>query len=495
LTVSLLPGCRGERAAVPREFDEWEVATFQGQRIGHLHTTVRCVSESGQTRVKVSQSMQVSVRRFGDVTNMGVECSDNETPDGRLIDFESTANLGAAPMRTTGKVVGNRLEVQVESQGQKQTYSVAWPADAGGFLAPLLSLRAAPLKAGEKRTVKHVNFDGQISSDEMTAQKEEEVELWNGSRRLLKVDSIERIDSESLTKPPDIRGTLWTDSSGEPLKSWIGSLGITFYRVSEGEANTPVTAQFDLGKATLVKIEHPVRRPHDTKWIRYRIHLDGGDPLAAFPAGPSQEVKRIDEHTAEVTVRAIRPASNVEKTGSAAKTSPAADAPTDNDLKPNNFIQSDDPQIVAQAKEAVGNDTDPWKQALALEAYVHRKMTVIDFSQAFATAAEAARSGKGDCKAHAVYLAALARARNIPARVVVGLVYMPQSQTFGGHMWTEVYVDGRWIGLDGTLGKGGIGGGHLKLAHSSMAGVGAYDVLYSMLRVIQGLKIDVLDYE
>lgn len=478
---------------MPREADEWEVATFHGQRIGHLHTTIRCVREDGQTMVKVAQSMQISVTRFGDATNMSVECSDRETPDGRLIDFESTANLGAAPMRTTGKVIGNRLELEFQSQGKKRKQVVAWPADASGFLAPLLSLRRAPLKPGETRTVKHLNFDGQISNEEMTARNEEPVELWSGSRRLLKVDSVERIDSQSLSKPPDIRGTLWTDSSGEPLKSWIGSLDITFYRVSEEEALAPVTAQFDLGKATLVKVDREVRRPHDTKWIRYRIHLAGGDPAAAFPAEPSQEVKRIDEHTAEVTVRAVRPGRESGTT--------AIDAPTDDDLKPNNFIQSDDPRIVAQAKEAADplrgcpDDADPWKQATALEAYVHRRMTGVDFSQAFATAAEAARTGQGDCKAHAVYLAALARARNIPARVVVGLVYMPQSQTFGGHMWTEVYIGGRWIGLDGTLGKGGIGGGHLKLAHSSMAGVGAYDVLYSMLRVINGLKIEVLDYQ
>ena len=386
--------------------------------------------------------------------NMAVECSDRETPDGRVIDFESTASLGGTPMRTTGKVVGNRLEVKSNRKAKSKSIRLPGPPTRADSWPRSSRSALAPMKAGEKRTVKHLNFDGQISSEEMTAQKEEDVQLWSGSRRLLKVDSIERIESQSLTRPPDIHGTLWIDQSGEPLKSWIGSLDITSYRVTEDEVRAPATAQLDLGKAMLIKVDGAIRRPHDTKWIRYRIRLNGGDPAAAFPAGPSQEVKRIDEHTAEITVRAVRPVANPEKTDSATKSSPAADTPTDDDLKPNNFIQSDDTRIVAQAKEAVGGETDPWNQAVALEAYVHRTMTVVDFSQAFATAAEAARDGKGDCKAHAVYLAALARARNIPARVVVGLVYMPQAQTFGGHMWTEVYIGGRWIGLDGTLGKG-----------------------------------------
>ena len=41
-----------------------------------------------------------------------------------------------------------------------------------------------------------------------------------------------------------------------------------------------------------------------------------------------------------------------------------------------------------------------------------------------ATAAEVARSREGDCTEHAVLLAALARARGIPARVAMGLVYV-----------------------------------------------------------------------
>jgi transglutaminase-like putative cysteine protease len=150
---------------------------------------------------------------------------------------------------------------------------------------------------------------------------------------------------------------------------------------------------------------------------------------------------------------------------------------------------------VAQAKEAAGDETDPWKVAVALEAYVHRAVTMKDFTQAFATAAEVAANREGDCKGHAVYLAALARARKIPARVAAGLVYMPQSQTFGCHMWTEVYVAGRWIGLDGTLAHGGLGGGHLQLMHSPLAGAAAYNIFFPVVLVVGRMKVEVLDWE
>ena len=176
-------------------------------------------------------------------------------------------------------------------------------------------------------------------------------------------------------------------------------------------AKTPL-AKLDFGEATLVKTNRAIPHAHDSTQVRYRIRMNDGDPLAAFTTGPSQAVKRIDEHTAEVTVRAIRPVSK--DNTSSDKSAVAPDLPTDADREPNNFIQSDDPLIVSQAKEAAGDETDPWKVAVALESYVHHAMKIADFTQAFATASDVARNREGDCKGHAVYLAALARAQKFP---------------------------------------------------------------------------------
>ena len=165
--------------------------------------------------------------------------------------------------------------------------------------------------------------------------------------------------------------------------------------------------------------------------------MEGGDPASVFVTGPSQAVKSIDAHTAEVTVYAIRPG----QPGG----NPAAppERPTADDRRPNSFIQSDDPLIVADAEKAAGRETDPWRVAVALERYVNREVKNKDYTQAFATAAEVAKSLEGDCTEHAVFLAALCRARGIPARVAIGLVYMQGAAAFGYHMWTEVYIDKR----------------------------------------------------
>jgi transglutaminase/protease-like cytokinesis protein 3 len=112
-----------------------------------------------------------------------------------------------------------------------------------------------------------------------------------------------------------------------------------------------------------------------------------------------------------------------------------------------------------------------------------------------ATAAEVARSLEGDCTEHAMLLAALCRARQIPARVAIGLVYYPSAGGFAYHMWTEVWIKDRWIPLDATLGLGGIGGAHLKFAHSSMQGTGAYADLLPVVQALRRLNLEIVSSE
>ena len=90
-------------------------------------------------------------------------------------------------------------------------------------------------------------------------------------------------------------------------------------------------------------------------------------------------------------------------------------------------------------------------------------------------------------------LAALARAKQLPARVAVGLVYMAGANAFGMHMWTEVWIDDRWIGLDATLGLGGIGPGHIKIAHTNLSGPSAYSSFLPVARLLGRMEIEVLE--
>jgi len=242
-----------------------------------------------------------------------------------------------------------------------------------------------------------------------------------------------------------------------------------------------------LGFDVAIAVDRPLENAHDTKQVRYRVHLDGGDPAGVFNSGPSQLVKSIDPHTAEVTVYAIRPGEEFGNPDA------ADDPPGEGDRAPNNLIQSDDARIVAVAREAAGRQEDPWLVAVALERHVRGLVKLKGFTQVFASAAEVIASGEGDCTEHAVLLAALARARGIPARVAMGLVYLENKKTFFYHMWTELHIKGRWIPMDATLGKGGIGAAHLKLAHSNLGGASAYSSFLPVAQVLGRLQIKIIE--
>jgi transglutaminase-like putative cysteine protease len=88
-------------------------------------------------------------------------------------------------------------------------------------------------------------------------------------------------------------------------------------------------------------------------------------------------------------------------------------------------------------------------------------------------------------------LAALLRAKKIPARIASGLVYVETADgpMMGYHMWNEAYIGERWIPLDAVLGQGGIGAGHLKILESSLPDQNPYVALLPVLQVLGELKI------
>src|SRR5207253_5400746 len=128
---------------------------------------------------------------------------------------------------------------------------------------------------------------------------------------------------------------------------------------------------------------------------------------ALFSDCTSQRVKPIDERTVELTVVSIRPPYKPEAQARGPAANDAALSPTDADSAAGGFIQSDDPLIQQMAAQVAEKETDPWKLACALETFVQRTVKNKNYSQAFATAADVARTLEGDCTEHALLLAAL----------------------------------------------------------------------------------------
>ncbi|NLF07544.1 MAG: hypothetical protein GX594_06125 [Pirellulaceae bacterium] len=464
----------------------WDVFMLQGQRIGYGHTTIRRVAGEKDDSIRTENVSRLSLLRGGDKTEQELSTASLETPQGELISFQSEMRMGPGIIRSSGKVVGEKLVVDMTGPGETEPtrLSLPWSHDCLGPFANVQSLLRRPMMPGERRSFKTIvpGFN-QIGEMTLAAKDFEPVALLDGTRQLLRIETETRLPDGQTVKI-----VVWCDRSGETLKSFSETMSMETFRVTEAEATRlSDAAEFDLMPSMLVKIERPLDNPHQTKRVRYRVRLEGSDPAESFAVGPAQSIEPIDSRTAEITVYAIRPG---EKEGNS---DAPDDKPTDADLAPNHFIQSDDGLIRANAEKAAGGESDPWRAAVALERFVRDEVSDKNYTQAFATAAEVARSGEGDCTEHAVYLAALCRARGIPARMAIGLVYMEPFQAFGFHAWTEVYVDGRWTPIDATLARGGAGAAHLKIASSNLKEASVYNLLLPVMKLIGGLRIEVVE--
>ena len=471
----------------------WDAYFLKGAKIGYGETTVRRKDRAGEPLVETRSASHLKLERFGKPVEQDLDLSTLETPEGRLLEFRTEVAFGPSPMVVVGHVEGDAMIVQTSTQGTRQEARLDWSPEIRGFFGVDQSLATSPLKPGETRQLRTLMpLLNDVASVTLTAAQEESTELLDGQATLLRIETTARMsDGNAMTE------TLWTNRQGEVLKRRIAGLDQESYRttreIAEADAAKGAPA-IDLGTDTIVRVDPPLPNAHQTRQVRYRVSLPKQDPAQIFSSGPTQSIRATDAHSAELTVRSLRP-SDAGQDGPPTENSADDESIDPRYTGPNSVLQTGDSTIQEMAAEARGEKTDPAAVALALERYVHDTLSSHDLTQAFATAAEVAKTRSGDCTEHAVLLAALARACGIPSRVAIGLVYVDRAGGFGYHMWTEVLLDGTWIPLDATLGQGGIGAAHLKLVDSSLDGANAYSAFLPVAQVVGQLKIKVLDAE
>jgi transglutaminase-like putative cysteine protease len=168
-------------------------------------------------------------------------------------------------------------------------------------------------------------------------------------------------------------------------------------------------------------------------------------------------------------------------------------------LESNLMINTDDPELIALAEKAGGGEKEPFALGDKLRRFVTDYVTSKSLNIGFGTASEVCRSRQGDCSEHGVLLAALGRLNGLPSRVVVGVVYL---RTFGGrenvlgyHMWTQFFIDGRWIDFDAALRESVCSPTRIAFATSSLKNTGLADLSLPLLSKIGAIDIEILEIE
>lgn len=117
---------------------------------------------------------------------------------------------------------------------------------------------------------------------------------------------------------------------------------------------------------------------------------------------------------------------------------------------PTATVQADHPDIINLSKAIQKNSDSICALVRVLNDSIYRMLKKRN-TTTFSSAVETLKSGFGDCGEHAVLLAALLRAAGIPARVVLGLVYMESGKGYYYHAWVSAYT-GKWIFADPSHG-------------------------------------------
>jgi hypothetical protein len=436
-----------------------------------------------------------TVARFGQLVTIFGEESTVETANGEVTTVSRRQGIGKdQALAQTGVVEGKILRIRGEGAAAS-AHDTPWPGGVTGIASePGLFKRHAALKVGE--TFDYLTYTPQVNrviKVVTTFEGEESTALWPNTpprklrRYISRMEPLPIEGGRTVTLPAT---TTWCDAAtADPLRVEFDFPGlggrVTFLRTTEAAAKSRVTNPPDLFKVQSIRLDREIPGIHSKASVVYRVVLPrDDDPATAFTADTRQEVKNLDPKAKSFEL-------HVSASHGPVKVAAGQPAPGPEFLGSSFFINWDNAPVKAHTAAATAGlqvDAAAWDKAKAIERWVHTNMKAVDFSQAMATADNVAKTLSGDCTEYAMLAAAMCRAAGVPSRTVLGLVYAPAPG--GGkpflayHMWFEVYAEGQWVPLDATLGQGGVGPGHVKIAEPSWHNEQSFTPLLPVLRVL-----------
>ncbi len=471
--------------------EAWMRIEIGGKHAGRTHTVTR-QAEDGSGDIVTTSRTEMRMGRLGAMVEVSTSTVSRETKDGVLLRIDSTSKQSSVEQSASYEFSRGVAKATVQVLGQKRTVDIPVPE---GLLGPARMERDTRTLAGtngEKRAFLTFSPDFQAPTDFVFTSHGKEQVLDHEGRSVEGTRIESRLTTTQGVAIP-LAPVVWVDEGGLAIRTVVEVAGMRIEMLTvptEADAKAkrssgPATGP-DVFAATLLR---------ENDWIPVPRHLEAaklvvgttGDrsALPTFSSAGHVAVAQDDGTLLVTATRRVPPAD-----GGGIR--PLGDPPAElkDALAPNSMIQSDHADLIAVARQVVGDETSAWKAAQALERHVSAHIAKKSMSVASASALETLRSAEGDCTEHATLLAALGRAAGIPTRVVMGLLFL--HGVWGGHAWNEVWIDGAWYPLDGTTGYGFVDPLHLPLGHLTMKDGGAAEWA-SLLASLGRLTIDIVE--
>jgi len=373
-------------------------------------------------------------------------------PGGKLLSFVITDEGDGGNQVLTGKATPTGFSVKRHRPGQTDDTFTLPPVKE--TVEDADQLRVALLRGKE---VSGLALDGtDLGQYRMTSTPAaEERRVVNGVSILLRratiVSEKEKVPMQAVVAP-----------DGAVVEMSYGAAMIARAEPkSVAERLDKVEGIFSLTRLVLPAAPPPAARKVPGEWTLI---------LAGFPdkfhrKTDRQTYKDLGGGKSEVTIRAAPP-------DRAKLVRRGAPHPPDTAeyLKSSILVESDNPAIVAKAKEIAGKEADAYAAARKVVAWVGRSMKK-DYGASADRATDVLRTLRGDCTEHSLLSISLLRALGIPARRVDGVVYVQNEDGVPAlywHEWVEAWV-GTWTQLDPTFGQPVADATHLTLGEESSA--------------------------
>jgi hypothetical protein len=440
--------------------ERWYVFSIAETPVGYVSEESLAEGPAGhRTRTVVFARLV----RLGSSFEMRFDTSTLESPTGELTTLSHETLLSKQPSRLEARVEGEHIRISAPPQER---------LIARGD-APILGPAVIARRTAEALRTAGAVLDFSIFSPELQRVVRARRTVLAPADRACNGATAVKIE-EAVEGLPAPR-TVWVDRDGAVIgDSTAGPFGAMTTCLATREAALAAQGELpaDLYERTVARSN--VRLADASAVDRIVLRITPRDPARPLP-----DFARHNQTVAGGTVEIRRP-----------ERRPGQEASLPEDLAPNALVQSDDEAIVATAKQLAEND--PWSTALALTRWVAENMS-FDTGIVQAPASELMRDRKGTCMGYATLLAALARAAGIPSRIAMGYVYY--GGIWGGHAWTEMWIDGRWLPFDAAVYAPGVASAtRLAAGASSFAGGGG-DLSTALGRLFGQVDIAVVEYQ
>lgn len=490
--------------------DEWYVLMLDGNKSGHMHTTMERVKSGGEDLVRTKTTMKMTVGRADTQISLSFDQSSEETLAGEPRSFQHRMQLGKIPSTTTGKIKDGKVTVSTR-QFNLPMGSNTYDLPEGAMMA--WGTYREQMKRGLKPGLKYdlSVYEPSLAPDRLTLTtmevfEPEEIDLFGRKVTAYRTKQTAHIKN-ALLGETGMDTVTWMTDAGTAVKIQMSVPPIEMpFEVVACPKSVALAADepTELMVETLIRADRPIDG-EAAKSITYRLISKGAESKLSLPETAMQKIveKGGGSVTLKLTRQSARAAKPAKSAGANAPSTAAAPGSRPEDL--NEYLQASadvnykDPVVADLAKQAAGDEKDPRKLADKLCQFVHRYVKTKNLSVGFASASEVARSKEGDCTEHGILLAALGRAVGIPTRIVTGVVYTEEfagkRNVFVGHLWTQFWLEGEWVDVDAAFGQTDVDPTHIALGVSAAGDSGMADLVTSGWLSLSKVALKVLAVE